>query len=221
MRIFLRPSVCALAICAGIAAWPVPAQAQIGEQDSALALYYSVKPDPTPGLYDYNFKLVLDNHTGSWSSLTNQGYGGLVFGDVANANSPLADFALTGSRSIGVWSALTQTGDDGLGDSYHNGPTLAPVFNNKFNPIIWYPTGIGDSLSWSGTSSSDVSELTFSTLFTTGGAVGANFQPAAMAPEPSSLILGLTAVVALLGPVVVVSRRRRRNGAALVCEPQA
>ena len=215
MRYISRHLAFMLALTAGIGAWPAPADAQIGEQNSALSLYFSVMPDAKPGLYDYSFKLVLDNNTGTWSALTSQGYGGIVFGDVPNANSPLADFALSSDiRSIGVWSALTQTGDDELGDSYHNGPTLAPVFDTNFNPIIWYPTGIGDSLSCSGTSGSDLSELTFSTLFTAGGAVGANFQPAIMIPEPSSLFLGLTAVLCVVGWFVLKRRSRRHRHAA-------
>ena len=105
MRPFHRLQSFAAALSAGISALPATAQAQIGEQDSgALARLQRVARQDS-GLYDYTFTLELDNHTGSWSSLTHQGYGGLVFGDVPNANSPLADFTLApGTPSIGVWS---------------------------------------------------------------------------------------------------------------------
>ena len=105
MRYISRHLAFMLALAAGIGAWPAPADVQIGEQNS-LSLYFSVMPDAKPGLYDYSFKLVLDNNTGTWSALTSQGYGGIVFGDVPNANSSLADFALSSEiSSIGVWSA--------------------------------------------------------------------------------------------------------------------
>jgi hypothetical protein len=205
----------ALLACAALAAaWavgePTPAVAQPVVQESALTLYYQVTGDPTPGLYDYNFKLVLDNHTGTY--LPGQGFGGIVFGDTYQADSRLADFVLNPGDNPGPYTSLTSSGDDGTGTSYHNGPTFAPVFDSTFNPVIWHPSGVGDMLTWSGVSHSNLSALTFSTIFTDGlTTVAANFQPAVMVPEPGPLWLGLVASAAGLAGAAW-SRRRRAGG---------
>jgi hypothetical protein len=178
-------------------AWLVVAspasQAQPIPQDSPLSLYYTLTADSTPGLYDYKFTLVLDNHDGTFAP--GQGFGGIVFGDANYADSPLADFVLNPGGNLGPFSGLTQSGDDGTGTSYHNGPTLAPVFSSTFTPIYWFPSGIGDELTFSGVSSADLTSLDFSTFLTSGlTTVGANFEPAILVPEPGSLLLCLVAM---------------------------
>jgi hypothetical protein len=194
-------------------AWLVGAspasQAQPIPQDSPLSLYYTVTADPTPGLYDYTFKLVLDNHDGTFAS--GQGFGGI--------DSPLADFVLNPGGNLGPFSGLTQSGDDGTGTSYHNGPTLAPVLDfSTFTPIYWFPAGIGDSLTFSGVSSADLTSLDFSTYLTSGlTTVGANFEPAILVPEPGSLSLCLVALAAALARAKWPGRSgqaRRRAGLA-------
>jgi hypothetical protein len=203
--------VFALLAAAWLAGAPAIAQTQPVVQESPLTLYFSVTNDPTPGLYDYSFTLVLDNHTGSY--LSGQGFGGIVFGDTYQADSPLADFSLNPGGGLGPFSDLTQSGDDGTGTSYHNGPTLDPVFDSTFNPIIWVPSGIGDELTWSGVSGSNLSALDFSTIFTSGtDTVGANFQPAVSVPEPASLIQGITALTVGLAALAWSRHRRRRTG---------
>ena len=139
-----------LAAASWVAGAPAVALGQPVVQESPLQLYFTVTSDPTPGLYDYTFTLVLDNQTGSY--LPGQGFGGIVFGDTYQGDSPLADFSLNPGGNLGPFSSLTQSGDDGTGTSYHNGPTLAPVFDSSFNLITWTPAGIGDSLTWSGVS---------------------------------------------------------------------
>ncbi|MES9938386.1 MAG: PEP-CTERM sorting domain-containing protein, partial [Sedimenticola sp.] len=71
----------------------------------------------------------------------------------------------------------------------HNGPTLGHVLD------YWIPTSIGDYLSWSGTSTANLTqgELLFSTLAgTLNGGVAANFEVANRTdrvPEPATLAL--------------------------------
>ncbi len=118
------------------------------------------------GLFEYDFKLELDNNDGSW--LSGQGWRWLVFGDALSSLSPLADFVLT-SQAPGPWDYL----DSSTGQ--HNGPTFGPVLN------YWIPTSIGDFLVWSGTSSANVAQgdLLFSTLAgTLNRGVAANFEVA-------------------------------------------
>ena len=95
---------------------------------------------------------------------------------------------------MGPWTGYTTSGGG------HNGPTFSPVLN------YWVPTGVLESLSWSGTSTANLmqGDLLFSTLAVQNGAVGANFDVAQRIPEPTTLALfGL----GLVG--VVVWRRRR------------
>jgi hypothetical protein len=184
------------------------AHAQPIPQNSPLTLYFTVNQDPTPGLFDYTFRLVLDNHTGSFQP--GQGFGGIVFGDVNFGNSPLSDFVLNPGGNLGPFSTLTQSGDDGTGTSYHNGPTLGPVLSPIFLPIYWFPSGIGDQLTFSGVSHSDVTSLTFSTYLTSGlTTVGANFQPATLVPEPFSITLCLAPLVA--GVATAAGSRYRKR----------
>jgi hypothetical protein len=214
VRRYLGVSLCvaALGLC------PARARAQSDEMTSALSLFVTVKPDSTPGLYDYTFELDLTNRTETWAP--GQGYGGFVFGDARYATSPIADFQIDSSSSpVGPWTSLTTVGDDGTGLSYHNGLIFAPQFDSSFNIDYWYPTGIGDFLKWSGVSSADISpsKLTFSTIFTTGGAVPANFQPAlATVPEPSSLVQLILGATIVLGALAyrrrAVARGRMRHG---------
>lgn len=165
---------------------------------SPMRLDYSVTP-AGGGLYNYDFTLTLDNNDNSWAA--GQGFGWLIFGDAAFPGpSPLADFTMTSSFPVGPWTYLS--GSSGG----HNGPTFGFVLDN------WVPTGVGDQLTWSGTSSANLGqgELLFSFLVGTNGTVRPNFQEANLLqpsaiPEPASLaVFGF-----LAGGAGFVYRRRK------------
>jgi hypothetical protein len=139
-----------------------------GQTDSPLSLYYTVT-DLGDGTYQYDFTLLLDNHTGDW--VPQQGWGWLVFGDAPYQASALADFQMAPDEfPVGPWTSI------GLSSGYHNGPTFESVSS------LWVPANIGDRLSWSGTSASflDQGQLQFSTLNTRNGATAADFETAVL-----------------------------------------
>jgi hypothetical protein len=152
-----------------------------------LRLDYEVT-DLGTGLFEYEFDLVLDNSDGSWAA--GQGWAWFIFGDAQSSSSPLTNWAGdAGDLPVGPWTSYSSSG------GFHNGPTFASV------SAYWVPTGVLDSLSWSGTSTADLAQgqLLFSTLLTQGGAVAANFDVARRIPEPTTLALfglGLVGVVA-------------------------
>ncbi|MBD3287610.1 PEP-CTERM sorting domain-containing protein [candidate division KSB1 bacterium] len=150
---------------------------------TALTLNYQINTIH-PGLYDYEFSLVLDNHDNTWAP--GQGWRWFIFGDSPTYPSPLTNFIGDFSDlPVGPWTYFTTS------KGSHNGPTFGPVIN------YWIPTFIGESLSWSGTSTAYLAqgELLFSTLGgTLNGALSANFETANLVetnpvPEPNTLIL--------------------------------
>jgi len=148
---------------------------------SPLDLSYTVTNLGTSS-YDYNFTLTLDNNDSSW--VAGQQFDWIIFGDAAYPGaSPLTDFV--GAVAPAPYSGFTNSGGG------HNGPTFY-----EGGPG-WVPNAVGDTLTWSGTSSALVGqgEMRFSTLQTNG--VGADFQAATLAvPEPSTyamMIAGLAA----------------------------
>lgn len=117
------------------------------------------------GLFNYDFQLVVDNNDSSFAA--GQGWGWFVFGDTTIASgSPISDFILT-SIAPGPWTGL------GLSSGSHNGPTFTNVYD------YWIPL-LGDLLTWSGTSSTELTQgnLLFSTLPTLNGGVPADFEVA-------------------------------------------
>jgi len=198
MKRFTTLWACTFAVLAG--AGVRPCRADVFEQ-SALLGTVLIKDDPTPGMYDYQFQLIEKNLTGDWQP--GQGYGGIVFGDVLHGPSGIADFSLVSVNPSTPWNTLNLATFDG----FHNGPIFAPFVDQDLNPIFWYPTAIGDTLSWTGTSANRDLSLTFSTIFTD-GATAANFQPFVYLPEPSPMVLALVVGVVALGGAAL-SRWRR------------
>jgi hypothetical protein len=167
--------------------------------DSPLNLTYSVSPD-AGGLYDYTFKLTLDNHDGSWAA--GQSWGWIIFADVTwPTTSPLNDFTLTSPAPAPF---------GGLSFSFggHNGPSL--IFVNG-NVGAYTPTAVGDYLTWSGTSATDVApgDMYFSTLVNRDGAHAADRQLANLTvssvPEGSTPAM----LAAGLGLLALAARRQR------------
>jgi hypothetical protein len=121
------------------------------------------------GPYTYQFWLILDNNDNSWQS--GQGWGWLIFGDIANNQaSPLTNYSHTSGWPVGPWTSLTTSGGG------HNGPTFYPVSNTW-----WIPTQMNETLTWTGSSSANLGQgqMLWSTLQRTGnGTVLANFEVA-------------------------------------------
>jgi hypothetical protein len=157
-----RRLVCGATVCAAALA----AASGTVLADSPLRLDYCVEAQ-SAGLYTYTFTITLDNHDGSWQA--GQGWDWLTFGDVSARSSPLRDFVVT-SAFPGPWNTLTICGGG------HNGPTFNPVTD-----AYWTPASVGESLTWTGTSSTllDDGNLFFSTLVVQGtGIHAANFDVA-------------------------------------------
>ncbi len=164
----------------------------IGAGATPIVLEYAVT-DIGGGLYDYEFTVTLDNSDGNW--VPGQMWDWLIFGDQQQGASPLADFV--GDLSdlpIGPWTSYA------FSSGFHNGPTLL-----AFPDPGWIPGSVGESLSWSGTSTANLGqgELLWSTLITGGGAMPVTFMVANLIPAPGT--------IALLGLVGLMGTRRRRK----------
>lgn len=121
------------------------------------------------GLYRYDFKVINDNNDGSW--VAGQQFRWFIFGDCSpSCSSPLTNFVgdlpslLAGG---GPYTSFTSSGGS------HNGPTLGTV------TVYWIPTAVGDSFTWSGTSTANLcgGGLLWSTL-ATDTSYAANLEPA-------------------------------------------
>ena len=130
-----------------------------------LELHYTVT-DQGNGTYLYNFTLTNTNADGSW--FAGQNFDWIIWGDVPNnGTSPLSNW-------IGDVSSLSGTNwaDDGFSYSGggHNGPTLLDVGPPPPPFIGFAPTAVGDSVTWSGTSTANLGEgqMQWSNLIGTG-----------------------------------------------------
>ena len=136
-------------------------------QATPLRLDYS-KSWSASGIVYYTFTLALENSDDSWAP--GQGWGWLIFGDSPTlGGSAFNDFTLTGGVfGVGPWTEVTTS------SGAHNGPTLGPVTD------FWVPNNVGDFITWQGYSTSNVPDgaLFFSTFFTQGGGVAADFAAA-------------------------------------------
>jgi hypothetical protein len=200
---YLVASIAISVVCAATAVQATP-----------LTLDYTVTAQGG-GNFNYNFSLVLDNHDGSWSS--GQNFNWIVFGDVAGvpqagnqiyAATNLTNF--TGNSAnlpIGPFTYYTTT------NGGHNGPTLFDYNNGNPDAGGWVPTIVGNTLTWSGTSSADLQQgqLLWSNIM--GSGVQANFEVANLVsavPLPgTSALFGS----ALLGIGAMAARRRNPGGA--------
>jgi hypothetical protein len=158
-----------------------------------LRLEYTVQ-NSGGGLFDYDFRLSVDNNDGSY--VAGQGWRWIIFGDADQSPSPLTNWVGDLSQSS-PWISFFSTSSGG-----HNGPTLSGPGSSVLS--YWVPTGVGDFLKWSGTSTADLGQgsLLFSTLAgTLNSGVPADFNVAyrvqsfdsTSVPEPASL-LGLLAL---------------------------
>jgi hypothetical protein len=145
--------------------------------DSPFSLYYMIT-DLGNGTYDYSFDLVLDNNSGTWAA--GQGFGWFIFGDAQDMPSPLADFQMDdGVFPVGPWDDIT------ISSETHNGPTFIPIYDEEnLEWVTWVPSGIGDSLQWSGVSAAylDQGQMLFSSIHTEGGAPIFEFEVATLIP---------------------------------------
>jgi MYXO-CTERM domain-containing protein len=155
---------------------------------SPIRLDYIVTPQAGDFLYEFTF--VADNNDGSWAP--GQSFRWFVFGDAPSGQtSPLTAFA--GDPNSFVNSPYTGFGRTSGG---HNGPDLQPVLTD------WIPANIGDSFSFSGTSTADLQQgqLLWSNVTngSTNPGVRADFEVAQRVPEPGALALLAVGALALL-----------------------
>ncbi|HMO15679.1 MAG TPA: hypothetical protein PKD64_10260 [Pirellulaceae bacterium] len=161
-----------------------------------LSLYY-YKTDIGGGIFQYDFTLSLTNDDNSYAP--GQGFNWIIFGDVPSSTSTLPDFALLYETFPNPDIIYTFSGGG------HNGPTFLDITN--FGTNGWIPIGVGDSVTWGGTSAFDVpdGQLLFSTLVSINGATLTDFKVAVRVPEPASGLLAVGCLVA-----AACQRRRRR-----------
>jgi hypothetical protein len=153
-----------LAACASVLA----AAALLTNHASATPLRLDYKVTALGGgVYRYDFTFVNDNNDGTWAA--GQSFRWFVLGDVVPGPSPLTNF-------IGDPNSFQNSPYTGFGNTSggHNGPDLQPVLTD------WVPTSVGDSFSFSGTSTANLGQgaLRWSNVITgsTGTGVRGNFE---------------------------------------------
>lgn len=132
-------------------------------QATPLRLDYTVE-DLGGGLFDYDFRLVVDNNDESYAP--GQVWNWIIFGDIpgtsGNTPSPLTNWVGDLSNSSPFITSFSSSGGG------HNGPTIYGTDDEFTNSVlaVWRPNGVGDSLQWSGTSTANLlqGDLLFSTL---------------------------------------------------------
>ena len=163
------------------------------------------------GRYNYDFRLTLDNNDGSWEA--GQGWGNIRFGSGRSGDTThrLTDFVGdTSTLPAGPFNTFIETGR-------HFGPALAVTNPPAGSLGVWTPTAVGDSISWSGTSTANlnnVGDMRWGALVTvgTGGNVAGPYignlveglSPLPM-PEPGTMVLAGT------GLLFLAARTRQRD----------
>ena len=162
-------------------------------QAGVLTLSYSTS-DIGGGLYQYDFVLRVTNQDGTYTVGDN--YNWIIFGDVPFGNtSPISDFAVI-SESFSNPDVYFTSSSGG-----HNGPTWIDAIDINAADAGWVPTGVNDFVTWSGTSSTNVTQgLQWSNL---GGSFRHDFLNARYVPEPTS--------IAIFGSIGLIAFRRRRT----------
>lgn len=162
----------------------------------AIPLTMSYSVTDTGSVYQYDFKLELDNNDGSWVSGLEWDW--IVFGDAYKDVSPLADYDNFVATNLPADTRIAAS------KGAHNGPTLS----FESSPLLpgWKPAAVNESISWQITSATflDQGELLWSILQWTDfdNTVVTNFESAnlisAKVPEPSIIWL-LGSGLALMG----------------------
>ena len=163
-----------------------------------LRLDYTVTPTDN-NRYHYNFTLTLTNESNSWRS--GQGWGAIRFGNPLSppGPSPLTDF-------VGDVSSLSNTPFNRfVAPTQWVGPGISRY------GVDWVPTAVGQSISWSGTSTADLGqgELYWRPHAGSGGALLFQSSEAFRTnpiPEPGTFVLAGMGLVSLMG-----LRRRKEN----------
>lgn len=108
-----------------------------------LRLEYSVSGSAPP--YAYQFRLILDNHNGTWAA--GQSWGSVAFGmaefDAAGTNPFQSWVTNAASYPIGPYTTTISSGL-AIGGKVFPSPALSGSFD-------WVPGAIGDQLTWTGT----------------------------------------------------------------------
>ena len=136
------------------------------------------KTDIGGGTFQYDFTWTLTNDDGTY--LPGQGFNWIIFGDASSSTSTLDDFVLLSETFPNPNLGFT------FSSGGHNGPTFLDTVNISTDG--WIPTGVGDSVMWSGTSLHNVPNgaILFSSLIPINGANAPNFQVALeVVPEPA------------------------------------
>ena len=161
-----------------------------------LQLSYTVTPIEN-NRYNYDFTLTLTNEDNSWVS--GGGWGEITFGDSTQLGTyPLSNF-------VGDVSSLA-------GTPFTRFDGVSGFFGPGVSGNIWYPTAVGETIGWSGTSTADLAqgELLWNTHTTIGFAAEIQYAVAVRTnpiPEPGTFVLAGMGLVSLLG------LRRREQGA--------
>ena len=162
-----------------------------------LRLDYTVTPTDNNRYY-YDFTLTLTNDDNSWVS--GHGWGNFRFGNSPDNQTPipLANF-------VGDLDSLADQPFDTFSPAapIHG---LGPLVSDTTSTLgTWFPTAVGDSVGWGGTSTANLEELRWSVHKST--AVGFNFPRLFSAtahridpiPEPGTFVLAGMGLLSLMG----------------------
>jgi hypothetical protein len=165
-----------------------------------LRLDYQVS-DLGGGSFQYDFQLVLDNNDGSWSP--GNEFEWIIFGDRPGAGQPPqfgSDWVFTSVEA--GWFGIESIGS-------HEGPTVC--FGSGCTLPGWVPSALGESVNWSGTSSSLIADpLAWSYMVAGGGASAAEYFKAnetigSPVPIPAAVWLFSSGLLGLVG----LTRRKK------------